>query len=389
MNADRVSPRRRTEQAEHGQLSSKAAFSDDPNLTQRQYPLEPDNYRTQFQRDYTRILHSRAFRRLRHKTQVFISPKNDHLCSRMEHSLHVASVACTIAQALDLNQDLVRAIAIGHDLGHAPFGHIGEESLRTVAKKYGLSFWHEKHSLRIVDHLESPYRGRRGLNLTFAVRDGIVCHHGEGFEQSIRPNRKKTPEALKRPLKAQSPRTLEGCVVRWADKVAYLGRDLDDAVALNLVKISHVPGNVRRTLGSSNREIIGRLIQDLVKNGIDKDCLCVTVEVYDALNELKDFNYDRIYRTELARASEQEIREAMQMMFAVLLRHLKESQGDRDALRRSHKNCLAVFADFLKDDVRQWKHTPSCQIVLDFIAGMTDAFFIDSFSELFLPKSVV
>jgi dGTPase len=186
MGSEGDTPRAMYEVRERDLLGGKATSSSDPQYTQREHtPYEPDDIRSEFRRDYTRIVHSRAFRRLRHKTQVFISPKNDHICSRMEHSLHVASVSQTIARALQLNEDLVEAIAVGHDLGHAPFGHIGERSLDRVAKKHHLDFSHERHSLRVVDLLESPYDKHPGLNLTFAVRDGIVCHFGEGRGEQV------------------------------------------------------------------------------------------------------------------------------------------------------------------------------------------------------------
>ena len=210
MSARDECPRSVYEQREKKHLSKNATASDDKYYTKREHSYEPDYIRSEFHRDYTRIIHSRPFRRLRHKTQVFISPKNDHICTRIEHSLYVASVAQTIAKALGLNEDLVVAIAVGHDLGHAPFGHMGEKSLDTVAKKYGLGFSHELHSLRMVDFLESPYEKHPGLNLTFAVRDGIVCHYGEGFEQRLSPDREKSPDTLKSMKRGEyRPSTLE------------------------------------------------------------------------------------------------------------------------------------------------------------------------------------
>ncbi|KKK85961.1 hypothetical protein LCGC14_2768020, partial [marine sediment metagenome] len=221
-----------------------ATLSTDARCIQRQHPFQPDDFRLAYHHDFTRIVHSRPFRRLRHKTQVFISPSNDHICTRLEHSLYVASVAETIARALRLNEDLVRAIALGHDLGHAPFGHKGEKVLNDCAKEFGSEFSHELHSLRVVEHLESPYleQGHPGLNLTFAVRDGIACHYGEGFERELAPDRLKKPKDLANMKRGEAlPATLEGCVVRWADKVAYLGRDLEDAVQLGLFGWEDMP----------------------------------------------------------------------------------------------------------------------------------------------------
>ena len=297
-----VRRRQDLEAHEKKELRAGAALSTNPTLCQREYPQEPDEFRLAFQRDYTRVIHSRAFRRLRHKTQVFISPRNDHLCTRLEHSLHVASVAATIARALSLNEDLVRAIAVGHDLGHAPFGHEGERTLHKIAVERCLEFCHEFHSLRIVDRLDSPYHDHVGLNLTFAVRDGIACHYGEGFEEKLEPDTSKLPEQLVGMCKEQrghvQPATIEGCVVRWSDKIAYLGRDLEDALEIKQIEETSVPELVRERLGTKNREIINALIVDLVENSSNTS-LQVSNDTHEALNELYKFNMDEIYLSEV------------------------------------------------------------------------------------------
>ena len=266
----RVRTRKDLERIEDRLLCSKAARSDDLQLIERTYAETdgPCQFRLAFHRDYTRLLHSRAFRRLHHKTQVFVAPKNDHLCTRLEHSLYVASIAKTIARVLELNEDLVQAIAIGHDLGHAPFGHEGEKFLCKLAQANGLDgFTHELHGLRVVDRLDSPYLKRQGfpgLNLTFAVRDGIACHCGERFERILKPDFGKQPsELLTMERGTAAPATLEGCVVRWSDKISYLGRDLEDAYTLELAKPEQVPKSVRERLGVTNREMINHLIEDL------------------------------------------------------------------------------------------------------------------------------
>lgn len=385
--------RQQLEKREGETLRRGAALSTDDRLACREHAVEPCPFRTQFQRDYTRIIHSRAFRRLRHKTQVFISPKNDHLCTRLEHSLHVASVATTVARALDLNEDLVQAIAVGHDLGHAPFGHKGETSLNRLAEKHRLTFAHELHSLRVVDVLESPYLsefGYPGLNLTFAVRDGIVCHYGEGFEPSLSPDREKQPGDLKNTARGEArPATLEGCVVRWADKVAYLGRDLEDAYTLDLVKSADLPESVRRRLGTTNREIISALISELVSNSpTDSDSICVGADVHEALNDLYTFNLDRIYKTDEAMRHYGQIDRAMVFLFDFLRTRLDEADGDIKRIARGDEKTktLVVFADFLTSDIQEWRGVQHERLVLDFIAGMTDSFFADSFIELFLPR---
>ncbi len=390
MESGQECPRVRLEREEKQRFSDKATLSTDQRSTHRCYPQKPDDFRTEFHRDYTRILHSRAFRRLRHKTQVFISPQNDHLCTRMEHSLHVASVAATIARSLRLNEDLVEAIALGHDSGHAPFGHKGERCLNEIAREHNLSFMHELQSLRAVDFLDSPYPDHQGLNLTFAVRDGIACHYGEGFEKKLVPDRHKEMEALALMKRGDAnPATLEGCVVRWADKVAYLGRDLEDAITLKLVKIDQLPEAVKRVLGVTNREIIAKLVTELTGNGSDEDCIFIGDSVHEALNALYHFNKERIYETDEATHHFTQIERAMRFLFKFLMARLKEASGDIKSVQQGHEKCLRVFAEFLKDDIRDWQNKSRPQLVIDFIAGMTDLYFTSTFTELFLPKSSV
>ncbi|MCK4627228.1 MAG: dNTP triphosphohydrolase [Phycisphaerae bacterium] len=390
MESKQGSVRTKLEQDENARLSLNATRSDNPKASRRSIKLEPDNFRLDFHRDYTRILHSRAFRRLRHKTQVFISPKNDHLCTRMEHSLHVASVAVTIARYLRLNEDLVQAIALGHDLGHAPFGHRGGEILDKIAKKHSLSFAHEIQSLRVVDLLDSPYPDYRGLNLTFAVRDGIACHNGEGFEKELAPDRHKKIEALTSMDQGDAkPATLEGCVVRWADKVAYLGRDLEDAIDLKLVTEDQLPSVVKRVLGINNREIIASLVSELTQNDSRSDCISVGSDVHEAMNALYKFNKKYIYKTDAATRQFTQIERAINLLFDFLMKRLEETKGDIEVLRRGREDCLGVLADFLNDDIRDWQKQSHPQLAIDFIAGMTDSYFISTCEELFLPKSSV
>ncbi len=405
-------PRELMEDLEEEYLSSYATKSSDPDLTRREFDhgYVKDDFRTEFERDFTRIIHSRPFRRLRHKTQVFMNPRNDHLCSRLEHSLHVLSVARTISNALRLNSKLVEAMAVGHDLGHAPFGHRGENCLREIEeiKNARLDFCHEFQGLRIVDFLESPYQSHLGLNLTFAVRDGIACHWGEEFEQRIEPDRSKKPEDLRQICPATHgqtasaekrkeirPATLEGCVVRWADKVAYLGRDLDDAVALKIVAEDDIPPKVVRVLGPNNRKIIAALVKDIVEHSEGHDYIEVGDEIYQAIQCLKDFNDESIYKSNYAVKAVRQIEVAIPETFKLLLAQLGDvTQKNVKKLQNDNLFCLQVFGEFLDKDAnlfdlgRKHKWCPE-QMVLDFIAGMTDSFFIRTFSELFLPESPV
>ncbi len=387
-------PRSAYEKLERDRLQENATFSNDTRFTHRKFnkgKYVQDNFRTEFYRDYTRIIHSRAFRRLHHKTQVFIKPKNDHLSTRMEHSLHVASIARTIARSLRLNEDLVEAISIGHDLGHPPFGHKGEKRLNEIAQKFNLRFSHELHSLRVVDFIDSPYLcNHPGLNLTFAVRDGIACHYGEGFEEELSPDKGKTYDDLLTMRRGEAtPATLEGCVVRWSDKIAYLGRDLEDAISIDLISEDEVPNNVRKQLGTKNREIIHKLISELCRNGINSPVLSFCSETHKALNELYNFNMERIYKSPEATRFYGQIDRSMEYLFEFLHNRLCDANEDAKKLKEGNLICLKVLADFLDEDIRDWISTPKEQIIIDYIAGMTDSFFIDSFTEVFLPKSTV
>ena len=404
MTRNDKSPRQLAEDAEkQGRpLCESATFSSDEGATRREHGQAKCPFRTDFQRDYTRIIHSRPFRRLRHKAQVFVSPQNDHICTRIEHHLHVASVAGTIAQALGLNVDLVRGIAIGHDLGHTPFGHKGERSLAKIAEERAGDcpelkgdFCHELHGLRVVDLLESPYHesgGFRGLNLTFAVRDGIACHCGEEFEQRLSPQRDKKPEALKVMTRGTLPATLEGCVVRWSDKIAYLGRDFEDAIILDLLRRDALPSEVSNVLGSTNSEIIGALIRELVDNGIREDAISIGPEVHAAIKRLYAFNMDRIYHSPQAERGSEQIGRSMRAMFDLLVHVLTEDAGDTRAINeRGDPGGLAwrVLAQFLDEDIDDWATQPKGQLAFDFIAGMTDSFFCKAFNDFFLPGGAV
>jgi len=399
----KTSGRGHLERLEERLLESGAARSNDEKLTVREHSEARGScpYRLAYHRDYTRVLHSRAFRRLHHKTQVFISPENDHLCTRLEHSLYVASIAKTIARTLRLNEDLVQAIAIGHDLGHAPFGHEGEKVLDKLARKHGLEgFEHELHGLRVVDKLDSPYlakAGFPGLNLTFAVRDGIACHCGENFEATLRPEFCKRPEDLRRMERgAVAPCSLEGCVVRYADKISYLGRDLEDAYTLRLTAADQVPRYVREHLGASNSEMVNRLVGDLVANSVctgENAHLAIGAEMTKAVNELYAWSKETIYQSAPATASFRPIERIMEPLFSFLLEEIEgcQKRGDVSGLRKPKGQevwALRVLADFLKQDVANWHTEPPAQLTVDFIAGMTDAFFKQAVTDIFFPRGV-
>jgi dGTPase len=373
-------------------LNAGAIDENDPAATRREYPIPNDGYRTEFERDYTRILHSRSFRRLRHKTQVFISPHNDHICTRLEHSLCVASIAKTIAKKLGFNEDLVSAIAIGHDLGHSPFGHAGERKLNEIAGQRGFGFQHEIHGLRVVDVLESPYTEHAGLNLTFAVRDGIACHNGEAIERELTPNLGKGFDELGGMTeKGPPPFTYEACVVRFADKIAYLGRDLEDGITAKIINEADVPPVVRDGLGTTNKQIINKLIRDLVEYSDGKATIGLSATAFEAFKACYDFNMEAIYRNRKVASRFRQVASAMARMVEIFEAKIDEWQrgGINVTMNNGDPQCMPILADFLTADIRNWQAQNPARLAVDFVAGMTDSFFIETFSELFMPYSTV
>ena len=248
-----------------------------------------EDVRGSYYRDTTAIIHSSAFRRLKHKTQVFFAPSNDHICTRMEHVLHVASIASTICRPLGLDTELAWAIGMGHDLGHTPFGHVGERIISKLSKERGFGeFEHEINSLRVVDFLSN---NGSGLNLTYAVRDGIVCHNGEDIRKRIVPTYEiKDLDAIES-RKGLIPSTFEGAVVRFSDSIAYLGRDYEDAKRLGILKGLSLPDIVKERLGESNGSIINTLVNDLIDGASVEKGIGFSDEIFEAVSAFSDFNY--------------------------------------------------------------------------------------------------
>lgn len=264
----------------------------DSQYEMRQYPIGPD-IRGEYFRDQATIIHSLPYRRLKHKTQVYFSPNNDHVCTRIEHSLHVATIAATIAKGLGRNIDMAYAIGLGHDLGHAPFGHAGETVLSEKCKCIG-GFIHEVHGLRVVDVL-----GNRGvgLNLTYGVRDGIICHCGEELDQKIRPRNEYLD--LKSIVKRDKmPSSWEGCIARMADRIAYLSRDLEDSLYGGFVKKGQIKPNILNELGESNSEIIDKLVIDVIETSKNEEQIAFSEDRHSLMKELHDFSVENIYSHE-------------------------------------------------------------------------------------------
>jgi dGTPase len=347
----------------------------------RMYDLPPDPNRTEFERDTHRILHSWPFRRLRNKAQVFYAPKNDHLCTRMEHALHVASISSTICNHLRLNVDLAEAIALAHDLGHPPFGHIGEEILRGLHKRNRLPvFKHEAQSLRVIDRFRAK---RETLNLTYEVRDGVVCHCGERFVQTLKCNRKKDMTTVRTDAaRRQRPATLEGCVVRFADVISYVGRDYEDAVQAKIVD-KKLPGSITSVLGNTNSQIIGTIIRDVIQNSKQGDTIKLSAEVYSATDALLQFNIDYIYNNKRIRGQYRRIEQMLFDLFYYFLEVTQASERGKRKKRNYRGDATDVFYEFL-EDMQYAPEEADARIVSDFIAGMTDTFATRTYQDLFL-----
>ncbi|NLI61445.1 MAG: deoxyguanosinetriphosphate triphosphohydrolase [Clostridiales bacterium] len=297
----------------------------------RQYPQEQCRIRTDFQRDRDRILHCKSFRRLKHKTQVFIAPEGDHFRTRLTHTLEVSQISRTIARALRLNEDLTEAIALGHDLGHTPFGHIGERVLDRISQK---GFKHNLQSLRIVEVLEEG----SGLNLTWEVRDGIRGHTG-----------------------SQAPSTLEGQIVRLSDRIAYINHDIDDALRAGIISIDCLPKDSIEILGSSHRERINRMVEDVIFNSIDKPYIKMSPEVGQATQELRNFMFERVYIDSVSKAQVDKATSIIETLYYYFL----------DNEQKLPKEYFEIIA---RDDEEQG--------VCDYIAGMTDRYASALFERL-------
>ncbi len=346
----------------------------------RLLPEDECSVRTMFERDTGRIIFSMEFRRLRHKTQVFFNPQNDHICTRMEHVIYVHYIANTIGRALGLNLDLIQAIALGHDLGHAPFGHSGERMLDSCLKKYAPDrfFKHERHSLRVVDLL-AEHKEQHGLNLSFEVRDGIASHCGEAYsEYELKPNRGKPTEELAfDAIYHDMPATLEGCVVRIADKIAYIGRDVEDAARAGIMEFEDIPAAIRNTLGATNGQIINTLVTDIIEHSAGQDAIILSQECGQSMEELLRENVARIYRSEKINRYETMVKNVTEGLFDVLM----VAGADPEKLAASDHRTFRAFAAYLA--AHPGPLDPLVQKVLDYIAGMTDGFATKSFEDIY------
>jgi dGTPase len=353
-------------------------------LQQRRYPRSEDS-RGRYFRDTTAIIHCNPFRRLKHKTQVFFSPKNDHICTRIEHVMHVASVAAAVCRGLNLDADLAWAIGLGHDLGHTPFGHVGEHIMAELCREQG-GFMHELYSLRVVDHLIGY---GKGLNLTYAVRDGIVSHCGEKFEQSMEPvHTVKDLDALD--SRNHFPSTWEGVVVRMADKIAYLGRDLEDAIQLKIVDAADLPESAVKILGRENGPIINTLVTDLIDTSRRTGTIGFSDEKFHAMKELKEFNYSRIYVNPLLSDYHRHFERILRTLYTYL-EEIFTLYGFDQQRYSAEKSVLAVrFGDYVVKMRSFYENSDGGfgRLTSDYIAGMTDDYAIECIQEIMIPKKM-
>ncbi len=325
--------RQQLDQEERSRLSPRAMLS--VNTRGRERPISPCPMRTDFQRDRDRIIHCKSFRRLKYKTQVFLSPEGDHYRTRLTHTLEVSQIARTIARCLRLNEDLAEAIALGHDLGHTPFGHIGERSLDETMPE---GFSHNAQSRRVVEVLEN---GGEGLNLTWEVRDGILHHSGPVF-----------------------PSTLEGECVRRADRIAYLNHDLDDAIRGGVLRPFELPADCLKVLGASHGERINRMIADIVENSADTEHLQMSPLMQSAMDGLREFMFERVYRDKWRAAEESRCDHVMKQLFSYYSAHPGE-----------------MPEEFVLIGYREG----TARAVCDFLSCMTDRYAIRTYEKLYIP----
>lgn len=326
------------EKLEHKMFFEYATFAD--STLGRNKEEEKSDLRTEFQRDRDRIIHSKSFRRLKHKTQVFISPEGDHFRTRLTHTLEVSQIARTIARALRLNEDLVEAISLGHDLGHTPFGHSGEAVLNEL-KSTG--FIHSEQSLKVVDFLERSEK-RIGLNLTEEVRDGILNHSGSG-----------------------NAKTLEGKIIKFADRIAYINHDIDDAIRAGIISSDSLPKELTKVLGNTSSERINTMINGIVNESYGNPIVEMEKEVYEATMELRQYMFKRVYMDPVVKSEEIKIKR----LLTELYRFYAED------LSRIPENHLSLYSDRSHSDE---------DIVSDYIAGMTDTYAMKQIKNIFIPK---
>lgn len=322
---------------------NKNAFK--TNDAKRIFPENNEGIRNSFQVDRDRIIHSKSFRRLMHKTQVYISPEKDHYRTRLTHTLEVSQIARTIARALELNEDLTEAISLGHDLGHTPFGHMGEDVLNELNPN---GFQHYNQSVRVVKYLEMKVEGKYGLNLTKQVLDGIANHS-----------------------KNNKAETLEGRIIKFSDRIAYINHDIDDSIRAGILSERDIPVNLMSLLGKTHGERINTMVMDVIENSYNKDDIIMSSKIYEATMELRSFMFKNVYKSDIVKEDEERVHWIIENLYNYYINNF-------DEIPNSHKKIYNN--SFLKESKID-------DIVTDYIAGMTDVFAKNIYKNIFIPKS--
>jgi len=382
------------------------------NMIKREKSLynRSGDVRSEFERDYTRILHCDAYKRLKHKTQVFFSPSNDHICTRIEHVNHVESISHTIAAYFGLNTELTKAIAIAHDLGHSPFGHAGEKILNEISKRdVGESFWHEKNGVFFVDNIEllEDDKGRlQNLNLTYAVRDGIISHCGEIDENSLKPREEAIDLNDYTKPNEYAPYTWEGCVIKISDKISYIGRDIEDALSLKLLDTNKIQ-ELKEILGMkpddalNNTNIINDLVVDICEKSSPEKGLCFSAEKLHLIDNIKKYNYENIYNNPRMEAANEYFKVVINRIYNTLKSmYVSNSEEIYNSLCYYEKYYPKIVSQFREWLERYWSLNDriNCNLnnnvifefnkrdyskaIIEFIAGMTDNFAMDVYNEI-------
>ena len=342
-----------------------------------------NDIRPNFYRDIDRIIHSLSYTRYIDKTQVFSFKQNDHISKRIVHVQLVSKIARTIGRALNLNEDLIEAIALGHDIGHTPIGHTGEKILNEISiRELGEMFSHNIQSVRNYLIIE---KSGHGNNLTIQTLDGIMCHNGEMLSNIYYPKQKTKEEFLdeykkcytdKETLKKVRPMTLEGCVVRISDIIGYIGRDIEDAINLGVLNREDVPNNIKEVLGTTNKDIVNTIILDIVANSLDKPYIKLSESVYKAIFDLKEFNYKNIYNKANTKEQLDFYKEGMNLLFYKYLDDISLKNETSD-----------IYLSFLNQMEQEYiDNTDTKRMIIDYISGMTDEYFIDKVNKIMVKK---
>ena len=359
----------------HNKYLSKYATLDSDAIYLRDVS---NDFRTPFFRDIDRIIYTLAFTRYSDKTQVFSFKSNDHLTKRMIHVQYVSKIARTIGRALGLNEDLIEASALGHDLGHTPFGHVGEEILNKISLDCGEGYFnHNIHSVRLLMYIENYGNGK---DITLQTLDAIMCHNGELPQNEYIPRKKSKEEFMreykvsyqdKSIIKKLRPMTLEGCVVRISDLIAYLGRDIEDAMRLNIVSFDDIPESIKKHLGSSNREIVNTIIKDVIENSLGKNYIKLSDKVYKGIVDLKKFNYENIYSRAYTKEEREELEVILHTLFKGYMIDLENNNGE--------SNIIKSYLNNMSDEYKN--NNSKERIVIDYIAGMTDDYCVSEYNK--------